>query len=675
MRRIGIAIFIVCFVSSMPCLAGKLHWDAAELYERCVASQLRRTEDGHKIELSAGTLIEDDGPAAGYSYKPNVETLNADKRLKKILFVDRPAARSATLLFARGGELKFELNGKPLAVDGPRKCGNYWQEYDFNPKRLRQGENALVIAGSGQLWIARDDQYAAGSLTRPRHPNRSARSTDGGKTWSDTKLGDGDNVDGEYYVRLHLDQHVPQGELQSSVLDAGNLRSDVIAPPIKSLGRLEIQLDLDTPAPDTVCELFVRSGTTFAVDKDNWSDWQPATLNKEHAALVDSLRGRFFQLRIMLKTEDPLASPRLRGVNIESTTETNPGWTAGVKVVSIDNPPLVRSSIPFRHEDSDHPALAQLREDYKLDEVVAGAKSEFEIITRLATWSSQRWPKLGHLGEAYPPWDAGEILKPHKDGTPVGGFCHQFNVVFLQACQSFGIRGRCVSIGPGNRTDRIRGGHEVVEVWSNDHRKWVYVDGNTAWYIADEESGEPLSLWELQREQFQAFAGEKPRALKAITLAETRHKWEGIESWPPFVELRLVPRSDFLTNEAPLPLNQGMRGWFWTGYHVSSDQQLPARKIYAHRVARRQDFEWSVNCVELYLEATETPGEVRVHVDAAMPNFAKLLAATDDRAPGEVSSMFTWQLHDGANALSVIPQNKSGRNGVASTIRLQHSGD
>src|SRR5205085_5956646 len=132
-------------------------------------------------------------------------------------------------------------------------------------------------------------------------------------------------------------------------------------------------------------------------------------------------------------------------------------------------------------------------QEFKLDAVARGATGEFELITRLAAWSSRQW-RRGHLREGYPPWDALEILKPHADGTPIGGFCQQYNLVFLQACESFGLVGRAVSIGPGDVAINIRGGHETVEIWSNDFAKWAYIDGNTAWYFVDEKSDVPLSL-------------------------------------------------------------------------------------------------------------------------------------------------------------------------------------
>jgi transglutaminase-like putative cysteine protease len=98
---------------------------------------------------------------------------------------------------------------------------------------------------------------------------------------------------------------------------------------------------------------------------------------------------------------------------------------------------------------------------------VKGAKTEFEVIERLARWSAGRWGR-GHLKDAYPPWDALEILKPHADGKPTGGFCQQYNVVFLQACESYGIPGRAVSIGVGDHVITIGGIHGTVQTVDED---------------------------------------------------------------------------------------------------------------------------------------------------------------------------------------------------------------
>jgi hypothetical protein len=293
------------------------------------------------------------------------------------------------------------------------------------------------------------------------------------------------------------------------------------------------------------------------------------------------------------------------------------------------------------------------------------------LIERLARWSAGRWDR-GHLKDAYPPWDALEILKPHADGTPVGGFCQQYNVVFLQACESFGIPGRAVSIGAGDHPTARGSGHEVVELWSNQFRKWVYVDGNFGWHAADAATGVPLSLWALRERQLPALAGKPFAPVRVVVPAGARKTWTGLTDWPLFLELRMIPRSDFLAHTEPLPLHQGMRGWFWTGHRVWTDDALPAGRIYGHRVTARRDWEWTLNQARYTLEPTAAPGEVRVHLETETPGFETFLAAIDGGPVRPVTTGFVWKLHPGRNRLDVRPRNTAGRDGIASRVTLDH---
>ena len=80
---------------------------------------------------------------------------------------------------------------------------------------------------------------------------------------------------------------------------------------------------------------------------------------------------------------------------------------------------------------------------------------------------------------------------------------------FLQACESFGFNGRAISISQGRWQNKCTGGgHEVVELWSNEWKKWVYVDGALGWYIVDPQTGTPLSMWELRRRQLPTLHGD-----------------------------------------------------------------------------------------------------------------------------------------------------------------------
>jgi hypothetical protein len=339
--------------------------------------------------------------------------------------------------------------------------------------------------------------------------------------------------------------------------------------------------------------------------------------------------------------------------------------------VDSHNEEIVRTSIPFEYETFDHPRLKTLRTQYKLDEVVKGAKSELDLIGRLAAWSAAQWQR-GHLKNEYPAWDALEILKPHADGSPVGGFCQQYNVVFLQTCASFGLPGRAVSLGAGDHGAPIRSGHEVVEIWSNEHRKWLYVDGQMAWYFADDKTGVPLSLLELRTRQVTVFRGKTAPPVRLVKVAETTHSWKGLDGFPPFLELRLIPRSNFLQERSPLPLNQGMRGWFWTGHHVWTDEHWPASLLYGNRVTNRRNWDWTLNQARFTLEATDTPGEMQVRLDTETPGFDTFLAAIDGKEKQPVASSYLWRLRPGTNRLEVGPRNKAGREGITSRVVLEY---
>ena len=637
--------------------------DARLLWERSAARDVRLSADGTAIELDEGELVEDDGPAAGYSYLPNEERLSQSVWIKKDLIVAGPAAKGATLLVAPGGNLKALINGQAVKLKSPEKAGNYWQAYSIPVDVLKLGKNEIVLSGAGKVWIARAEDYAAGSTDRAEHPNRSAKSTDAGKTWDDGRLGPGGDIDGEYYVRLALNHFQSSGELTLPLMDAGNLADREIAPPLA----LPVPIRVHCDAEGGEVRVRIRSGTTAAPNAANWSPWQDLPPSGE----LRDPKGRFFQLTALLSTPHPLSSPRLKSLRVETSPPKADDWSAKLKVHKSRSAAMAWSATAFAYEPFDHPRLKELRLTYKLDDVVQGAESELELVERLARWSATRW-QSGHLKEGYPPWDALEILSPHADGDPIGGFCQQYNLVFLQACESFGIPGRAVSISAGDHGGKVPGsGHEVVELWSNQFGKWIYVDGNFAWYAVDAQSGVPLSLLELRSRQLRALGGKAGDPTRIVHLLKGGKRWDGLEGWPAFLELRLIPRSNFLDSKSPLPLNQGMRGWFWTGHFVWTDDDYPASVLYGNRVRSRSGWEWTLNQARYTLEASSPPGELRVHLETQTPGFDAFLADIDGTGPQKVRSGFTWKLHAGNNRLEVWPRNIAGREGVASSVAIE----
>ena len=670
----AVLVILSAAASQLLASASISTWNATDLFDKSVTHHLQLSKNG--IELETGELFEDDGPASGRSYRTpeNRETVSDKVWIRKDLIVPNPLARAAYLVVLSEEPIQALINGVPQALGQNQSGRKVSQTYPFDPKLLKAGRNEIVLRDSGRVFISRDDEFASGSRTRTTHPNRSAKSTDAGKTWDYRHLGPDGQLDGEYGIRLFLDHYRAHGLLTTPVLDVGNLDGKSVPVPLVRAGPLKLSIDADL-VPGGHLDVMARTGDTYVPATNHWSDWQRLA---PRGGTVQNPRGRYVQLQVELSTTDPLQSPTLRNLQLQAAPVFANDWTSRIRIVDAHNELIVRTSIPFEYEPLDHPHLRQLREQYKLDDLVKGSTNELELMLRLAQWACNSWDWPNHIGEDYPPWDALEILKPYADGKPTGGFCQQFNLVFLQACESFGFNGRAISISQGRcLASHPGGGHEIVELWSNEWKKWVYVDGALAWYVVDPKTGIPLSIWELRQKQLPTLKGETVEELKVIDATRTRNKqftWSGLGPQPLnwYLELRMIPRSNFLQQKSPLPLNQGTEEWSWTGHYVWTDDIVPAGFLFGNRVAKHQDFEWTLNQAHYELEPDNNPGVFRVHLDTETPSFDTFLAELDGGPKAPVVSGFAWKLHPGRNSLRVKPRNVCGRDGIASWIELEY---
>ena len=647
-----------------PVQAATVRLDARAIFENGVTRDIALSPDGLMLQLQSGEVVEDDGPASGFSYKPHMDHVSSTVWVRKQLMITDPRASAAVLMVGPGGgNLRVSVNGHPQTLEPPRKAGyGLWQAYTVNPAAFKPGLNDIVISGSGQVWIARsDDSYA-------QFPHRSARSTDGGASWKVDQLGDKGNISGEYYVRLLLDHRRSKGSILLPVMDVANLSGNPLPPPLAGAGPLKVSVDADTADQQSV-SVRVRSGSTYVPGKGTWSEWAPL----DRAGSLKNPRGRFVQLELTLATANPVDTPGLRGITIESAPAVAQDWTKTIKVVDAHNEEIIRTSIPFQYEPFTHPKLKQLREQYHLDDVVAGSKTELDLVTKLAVWSTNSW-NWGEWGleTSYPAWDALEILKKGPNGKPIGGFCQQYDLVFMQACESFGLVSRGISIYHGSLPKPDIAGHEPNEIWSNQYGKWIYVDGTSAWYAVDQATNVPLDLWQLRRRQIEHFNGDDSHPIRIIELEPGKQpwRWKSLDESLGFGELRLIPRSNFLEQKYPLPLNQGKMGWFWDGHNVWSDPDAPADMVHGNLVTRKGNFEWTLDQAHYILEPGKTRGELRVHLDTETPGFETFVAEIDGAGPRPVGAVFPWKLHPGRNRMKAWPRNDAGRDGIASWIEL-----
>ncbi|QDU31530.1 hypothetical protein ETAA8_66890 [Anatilimnocola aggregata] len=684
----AVVLTLVSLACTTNVRADEITLTAKEMFSRATPLNLRLSADGEAIGRLTGELIETDGNAAGYSYKPNEEVL-ADgiviekelrvrltihnKALVQVAPTDVRPSRAYLLVGHTGKSMSAEINGQQVPLGEPAKAGNYWKRFEVPVSALKDGLNSIKLRGDGKIWIARNDDHAADDVWKQFVEPSSFKFSSGGSPRS-TKLGKNNDIEGEYYVRLYLEgtAHVSSGLFLLPMLDAANLAGKPTASPnakVKSI-RIKVTGDwggLGSPA------IILRAPPQTGHSKEFEFRADESEMNL--LATSSKPLPQYFRIQLQMPSADATHHPQLKSITIATEIEAAGNWSDKLTLAAAHNPELPESLLPvapheFQFERLDHPRLQQLRKEYQLDEVVKGCTTDLQRMEKLAAWSSQLWAK-GHLSEIYPKWDALEILKNHSDGTPIGGFCQQYNIVFLQACESLGMVGRCVSIGAGDHGLKIRSGHEVVEIWSNELSKWIYVDGQAAWYLVDKETREPLDLLELRARQVAHFQEKPYRAAEVVVLAKSPYEWKGFGEFPAFTELRMIPHTQFLDGKLPMPLNQGMRGWFWTGHRVWTDDLYPASVLYSHRITSPRDWNFPINQTHLWLEQKEKPGEVDVRLTHNMPSFEHFVVQIDGEAERSLKGNdLTWSLKPGENRVQVRAVNKLGIAGPPSWIKV-----
>ena len=385
--------------------------NASDIERNAQLIKLRFDNKKEMIRLEDTHLIEDDAPATGvpqgyggYSNGPVewVEDLKKGIVIKKVFEVENPSASSARVVF-KGMEVKgnketlyLSLNGKkfvrpasqfafPQARQYTDLYWDQWYHIDLPVESLHKGKNELLMwtesdSTSWRILIAHEKEFKRGSLTRTS-PNRSLKSINGGAAWNDTRLGALNKIDGEYTVRLSIDHFLNSGEYISPLMDLINDND----PLKRNSDNLKVILwpDFDEPAQTSVKAL-VRFGSSPFIGDQSWTAWQSLERGKEYL-LADK---RFLQWRAELSTNDPLNTPQIRGIRINASWEDqSPNNNSGMKTHVINNGKIVLPSYPFAFENLNHVELKKFRESHKLDQIVRGAATEFEVMMRLLNWA------------------------------------------------------------------------------------------------------------------------------------------------------------------------------------------------------------------------------------------------------------------------------------------------
>ena len=158
-------------------------------------------------------------------------------------------------------------------------------------------------------------------------------------------------------------------------------------------------------------------------------------------------------------------------------------------------------------------AFQQLKREFSIDSVVAGAKDDYERLLRLTHWVSTRWEHSPNQMASKS--DPLTILREAEKG---GRFiCREYAVVLAGVANAYGMPARVLNLLPRDVETRSEA-HSVAEVWLEQFHKWVLADGQYG--AVGELDGVPLNGIELQK----AFAEDKP--VKCAVGAEVAAEWK-----------------------------------------------------------------------------------------------------------------------------------------------------
>jgi len=166
-------------------------------------------------------------------------------------------------------------------------------------------------------------------------------------------------------------------------------------------------------------------------------------------------------------------------------------------VVGYELPPIVGDWTATDWPDPDSERLTTLREEFAIDEVVAGAESEFEALLALKRWVRSRWDH-GWSRAFSTVKDGLDILREAARGEQFT--CGFYGTVFVDCAIALGFPARKVGVGLCDcsfpRDHRVGNvGHSVAEAWCNEHAKWIMFDPDLN--VHYERDGVPLSALEV----------------------------------------------------------------------------------------------------------------------------------------------------------------------------------
>jgi hypothetical protein len=251
--------------------------------------------------------------------------------------------------------------------------------------------------------------------------------------------------------------------------------------------------------------------------------------------------------------------------------------------------------------------------------------------------------------------------------------------------------------GYGSGGPTLPNDHEVVEVWSNKYKKWVYQDPSLDTYYADPNTHTPLSILEMHNIFVTTFLNPGQTLFDWDSLDahiwsiggqnapiechdgqyhygdyDPGYDWGSEHGYTTTGFMRLTERNNFHSQHDPFYPYFGM-GLDYNWYHSWTDAYAPPYNssitLFSSRV---RDFYYTLNQASIKAKRTSETA-LTLEFGSSQPFFKQFALSVDGGATvTQTGSAYTWTLHAGTNTILVNTEDNWGGCGLSSTLSVTY---
>jgi len=166
----------------------------------------------------------------------------------------------------------------------------------------------------------------------------------------------------------------------------------------------------------------------------------------------------------------------------------------GLRAVEIDenaNRPIQANEFPYTWQDLHHPMLESIAMRYRLAEVIAPARSEFEQLLLLRHWVYRNIPQGWPTQNLDEPWLLGDFA---RSGNTF--YCTHYSWLLMYVATAMGWPARHIGIDRDHDEGQRSTHHGVCDVFCYELDKWIVFD--TMYDLHYESDDIPLSVLEIR---------------------------------------------------------------------------------------------------------------------------------------------------------------------------------